>query len=82
MRFGMFMAPFHPAGQNPTLALERDLDLIVDLGGECRQARLEALPGLAGADHDRECLHHDINGWRGAGFVSHVSSQWPRKAKL
>ena len=23
------MAPFHPAGQNPTLALERDLDLIV-----------------------------------------------------
>jgi len=25
------MAPFHPAGQNPTLALERDLDLIVHL---------------------------------------------------
>ncbi len=31
MRFGMFMAPFHPVGQNPTLALERDLDLIVHL---------------------------------------------------
>ena len=31
MRFGIFMAPFHPAGQNPTLALERDLDLIVHL---------------------------------------------------
>lgn len=29
MRFGNFMAPFHPVGQNPTLALERDLDLIV-----------------------------------------------------
>ncbi|MBB2991670.1 limonene 1,2-monooxygenase [Mycolicibacterium iranicum] len=29
MRFGNFMAPFHPTGQNPTLALERDLDLIV-----------------------------------------------------
>lgn len=29
MRFGVFMAPFHPAGQNPTLALERDLDLAV-----------------------------------------------------
>jgi limonene 1,2-monooxygenase len=28
LRFGIFMAPFHPAGQNPTLALERDLDLI------------------------------------------------------
>lgn len=31
MRFGLFMAPFHPVGQNPTLALERDLDLIVHL---------------------------------------------------
>ena len=29
MRFGNFMAPFHPVGQNPTLAIERDLDLIV-----------------------------------------------------
>src|ERR1700750_1623483 len=29
MRFGNFMAPFHPIGQNPTLAIERDLDLIV-----------------------------------------------------
>ena len=28
MRFGIFMAPFHPTGQNPTLALERDLELI------------------------------------------------------
>src|SRR3954453_8838426 len=28
LRFGMFMAPFHPAIQNPTLALERDLELI------------------------------------------------------
>lgn len=23
MRFGNFMAPFHPTGQNPTLAIER-----------------------------------------------------------
>lgn len=29
MRFGNFMAPFHPTGQNPTLAIERDLALIV-----------------------------------------------------
>jgi limonene 1,2-monooxygenase len=28
LRFGMFMAPFHPAIQNQTVALERDLDLI------------------------------------------------------
>ncbi len=31
MRFGIFLAPFHPAGQNPTLALERDLELIQHL---------------------------------------------------
>src|SRR3954465_8601708 len=31
MRFGIFMAPFHPVGQNPTLALHRDLDLIEHL---------------------------------------------------
>jgi limonene 1,2-monooxygenase len=28
LRFGTFMAPFHPPAQNPTLALERDLELI------------------------------------------------------
>ena len=27
-RFGIFLAPFHPVGQNPTLALERDLELL------------------------------------------------------
>ena len=31
LRFGVFLAPFHPVGQNPTLALERDLELIVRL---------------------------------------------------
>ena len=31
LRFGIFMAPFHPAGQNPTLALERDVELLVRL---------------------------------------------------
>ena len=29
--FGIFLAPFHPVGQNPTLALERDLELIEHL---------------------------------------------------
>ena len=28
MRFGVFLAPYHAPGQNPTLALERDLELI------------------------------------------------------
>jgi limonene 1,2-monooxygenase len=31
LRFGVFLAPFHPTGQNPTLALERDLELVVRL---------------------------------------------------
>ena len=28
MKFGIFMGPFHRAGENPTLALERDLELV------------------------------------------------------
>src|SRR5919106_2890989 len=28
MRFGIFLAPFHRPDENPTLALERDLELI------------------------------------------------------
>lgn len=28
MRFGAFIAPFHPLGENPTLALERDIELV------------------------------------------------------
>lgn len=31
LRFGIFLAPFHPAGHNPTLLIQRDLDLMVHL---------------------------------------------------
>jgi limonene 1,2-monooxygenase len=31
LRFGIFLAPFHPSGQNPTLALHRDVKLIQHL---------------------------------------------------
>jgi limonene 1,2-monooxygenase len=31
LRFGIFLAPFHPAGENPTLALQRDLELVEHL---------------------------------------------------
>jgi limonene 1,2-monooxygenase len=31
LRFGIFMAPFHRAGENPTLSLERDLELVAHL---------------------------------------------------
>jgi len=28
MRFGIFMAPFHRVGEDPTLCFERDMQLI------------------------------------------------------
>src|SRR3954463_11415911 len=31
LRFGTFLAPFPPAGENPTLALQRDLELVEHL---------------------------------------------------
>ncbi len=31
LRFGVFYAPFHPVGQSPTLALEYDLERVVEL---------------------------------------------------
>ena len=31
LKFGIFMAPFHRIGENPTLALERDLELVEHL---------------------------------------------------
>ncbi|MBW0103651.1 LLM class flavin-dependent oxidoreductase [Pseudonocardia sp. KRD291] len=31
LRFGTFLAPFHAPGQNPTLAIQRDLDLVSHL---------------------------------------------------
>ena len=31
LRFGTFLAPFHKPGQNPTLALQRDLELVQHL---------------------------------------------------
>ena len=31
LRFGAFFAPFHPVGQSPTLAIEYDLDRVVEL---------------------------------------------------
>src|SRR4051812_49760110 len=52
-RFGIFLAPFHPVGQNPTLAFERDLELIQrldELGydeawvGEHHSAGYEIIP--------------------------------------
>ena len=31
LRFGIFMAPFHPAGENPTLLLDGDVALVEHL---------------------------------------------------
>jgi limonene 1,2-monooxygenase len=53
LSFGIFLAPFHPVGQNPTLALERDLELVERLDqlgfdeawvGEHHSAGYEIIP--------------------------------------
>ena len=53
LRFGIFHAPFHPVGQNPTLALHQDLELIQHLDrlgfdeawiGEHHSAGYEIIP--------------------------------------
>ena len=31
MKFGIFLGPFHPTGENPTLAFDRDLELLQQL---------------------------------------------------
>ncbi|MEK9662454.1 MAG: LLM class flavin-dependent oxidoreductase, partial [Alphaproteobacteria bacterium] len=31
LRFGIFLGPFHPPSENPTLALERDLELVAHI---------------------------------------------------
>jgi len=31
MKFGVFMGPFHRVGENPTLAIDRDLELVSGL---------------------------------------------------
>ena len=31
LKFGIFLAPFHPVGENPTLAMERDMQLLEHL---------------------------------------------------
>src|SRR5207244_11862104 len=33
LRFGIFLAPFHPIDENPALALERDFQLVEHLDG-------------------------------------------------
>src|SRR3954465_5811704 len=53
LRFGTFLAPFHPAGENPTLAVERDLELVEHLEP----------PRYDGAGHGE---HHARLGYDGA----------------
>ena len=46
LRFGTFLAPFHRAGENPTLALQRDLELIEHLDRLGIDTRLELQAGV------------------------------------
>ena len=60
------MAPFHPVGQNPTLAIERDLALIVAMDGlgfdeawigEHHSAGVEIIASTRGRDRRRRGAH-------------------------
>ena len=54
LRFGYFIAPFHRAGTNPTLALQRDLEFAEHLDALVRPVAHapEALAALGRAGHD------------------------------
>ena len=78
LRCGIFMAPFHPHGQNPTLALERDLELVEHLDrlgfdeawiGEHHSGGLRD-HRLAGAVHRRRGRAHPAHQARAPGVVS------------
>ena len=51
MKFGIFMGPFHRVGENPTLAIDRDLELVQRL----RRQWLE--PAFAGTSPDLRLPH-------------------------
>src|SRR4029450_10122260 len=52
MKFGIFLAPFHRIGENPTLALSRDMELIewLDYLGYDEGGGGEDHPGGVGVD--------------------------------
>src|SRR5947209_7041515 len=64
MKFGIFMAPFHRVGENPTVALQRDLEL------------LQLLDRL---DYDEAWIgEHHSGGWELIGspevFIAHAAA--------
>ncbi len=72
LRFGIFLAPFHPVGQNPTLALERDLELVVRLDqlgfdeawiGEHHSAGLRDHRLARGVHRRGVAAHHATSAW-------------------
>src|SRR5712691_4992391 len=72
MKFGLFLAPFHRLGENPTLSLERDFELI------------ELLDKL-GYDEVWVGEHHSA-GWETIAspevFIAAAAPMAPRQIKL
>ena len=52
LRFGYFIAPFHRAGTNPTLALQRDLERVFGVSFTTLRTRIR-LRAAAAYLHDR-----------------------------
>ena len=78
MKFGIFMAPFHRVGENPTLALKRDMHLIEHLDalgydevwiGEHHSYARELIAEWRD-DYNRRRPHTSLRGLTPAGFAS------------
>ena len=78
MKFGIFLGPFHRVGENPTLALERDMELIQWLDklgydeawiGEHHSAGWEAI-------HSRSSRKNEADKPRYWGYKSSLSSSF------
>ena len=54
MKFGVFLGPFHRVGENPTLAIDRDLELVDRINRGVLQSEVHSFPvpsvGASGSD--------------------------------
>lgn len=66
LRFGVFVAPFHPVGQSPTVALEYDLDRVVALD------RLGYDEAWFGEHHSAKGKRDELLGGAGVAVVNAI----------
>ena len=75
MRFGSFIAPFHPIDENPTLALERDFELVqwMDTLGYDEDKMDQPYGSMCKSficETAYECCHQLLQMWGGSGMMN------------